>query len=103
MSELTEFESTRFDCICVLLQIAFAECFQCRRSQLTSVPICNWTGKSENIWDRFCHEGGNVVNDDNGDVACDSYHLYNQDIANLRNLGVTFLSSAIRMLCLILR
>ncbi len=31
-------------------------------------------GKGLNIWDTFTHEGGNVYNNDTGDVACDSYH-----------------------------
>ena len=31
-------------------------------------------GKGVNIWDTFAHEGGNVYNNDTGDVACDSYH-----------------------------
>jgi len=29
-----------------------------------------------------------VINNDTGDVACDSYNLYKQDIDNLKNLGV---------------
>ena len=45
------------------------------------------TGKGENIWDRFSHEG-NVWNGDTGDVACDSYHKYEEDINLLADLGV---------------
>lgn len=49
-----------------------------------------WTnaGKGENIWDRWCHEGGHVAKNETGDVACDSYHLYKEDIKLLQNLGV---------------
>ena len=36
----------------------------------------NEEGKGESIWDTFTHEGGNVRNNDTGDVACDSYHKY---------------------------
>ena len=46
-----------------------------------------FSGKGENIWDRFSHEG-NVRNGDTGDVACDSYHKYEEDIDLLHNLGV---------------
>ena len=34
----------------------------------------NVGGKGESIWDTFSHEGGNVYNNDTGDIACDSYH-----------------------------
>jgi beta-glucosidase len=45
-------------------------------------------GKGESIWDRFSHTPGRVVNDDNGDVACDSYHRYPDDIALLQRLNL---------------
>ncbi len=45
-------------------------------------------GKGESIWDRFAHTPGRVLNGDNGDVACDSYHRYGEDIALLRELGI---------------
>lgn len=47
----------------------------------------NEDGRSESIWDRFSHTPGNILNNDNGDVACDHYHLYRQDIALIRELG----------------
>lgn len=51
----------------------------------------NASGKSENIWDRFIHKNPDVVKDkSNGDVACDSYHLYPQDVDILKNLSVDF-------------
>ena len=46
-----------------------------------------FSGKGENIWDRFSHEG-KVKDGDTGDVACDSYHKYEEDIDLLDNLGV---------------
>jgi len=52
--------------------------------------MCNVAGKGENIWDTFCHEKGHVDNDDTGDVACDSYHLYKEDIKLIKNLGVRY-------------
>jgi beta-glucosidase len=41
-------------------------------------------GKGESIWDRFAHTSGKVKRDQNGDVACDSYHRWPEDIALLR-------------------
>ncbi len=48
----------------------------------------NVDGKGESIWDRFTHTPGKVKNDDNGDVACDSYHRFNEDIALLKQLNL---------------
>ena len=41
----------------------------------------NEDGKGESIWDRFTHTPGKVRGGVTGDVACDQYHLYPQDIA----------------------
>jgi beta-glucosidase len=46
-------------------------------------------GKGESIWDRFAHTPGKVKNNDNGDVACDSYHRYPEDIALLKQLNLS--------------
>ena len=43
-------------------------------------------GKSESIWDRFCRTPGKVRNDETGDVACDHYHRYKDDVALMREL-----------------
>ncbi|XP_018570324.1 myrosinase 1-like [Anoplophora glabripennis] len=49
----------------------------------------NEDGKGENIWDHFCHTRPKaVLNEDNGDIACDSYHLWERDIEMLKELGV---------------
>ena len=47
-------------------------------------------GKGPNIWDDFCHElgGGHIKNGDTGDVACDSYHHFREDVALMRAHGV---------------
>ena len=37
-------------------------------------------GKGESIWDRFCRTPGRVTNGDTGDVACDHYHRYEQEL-----------------------
>jgi len=48
----------------------------------------NVDGRSESIWDRFAHTPGKIKGDANGDVACDSYHRYAEDIALLREMGL---------------
>jgi beta-glucosidase len=48
----------------------------------------NEDGKGESIWDAFSHARGNVQNGDTGDVACDHYHCYAQDIALMAELGL---------------
>ncbi|HUJ94611.1 MAG TPA: GH1 family beta-glucosidase [Terriglobales bacterium] len=48
----------------------------------------NEDGKGESIWDRFAHTSGKIKNGDNGDVACDHYHRYREDIALMRSLNL---------------
>jgi beta-glucosidase len=45
-------------------------------------------GKGESIWDRFAHESGRIKNGDTGDVACDSYHRWREDVALLREMNL---------------
>src|ERR1700753_2167433 len=47
----------------------------------------NEDGKGESIWDRFSHTVGKVKGGDTGDVACDSYHRYKDDIALMKQMG----------------
>jgi beta-glucosidase len=48
----------------------------------------NEDGRGESIWDRFSHTPGKVFNGDNGDVACDPYHRWRDDISMMRDLGL---------------
>lgn len=48
----------------------------------------NVDGRSESIWDRFAHTPGKIKQNANGDVACDSYHRYREDVALMRKLGM---------------
>ena len=48
----------------------------------------NADGKGESIWDRFAHTPGKIDNGDTGDVACDHYHRYRDDVALMRQLGL---------------
>jgi beta-glucosidase len=45
-------------------------------------------GKGESIWDRFARTPDKVQNGDTGDVACDSYHRYAEDISLLQQLNL---------------
>jgi beta-glucosidase len=45
-------------------------------------------GKGPSIWDTFSHTPGKTFHGDTGDVACDSYHRYPDDIEMLKRLGV---------------
>lgn len=47
----------------------------------------NEDGKGESIWDRFTHTQGKVKGAATGDVTCNQYHLYPQDIAILKRLN----------------
>jgi len=44
-------------------------------------------GRGESIWDRFAHTAGKVKGGDTGDVACDFYHRYRDDIEIMRRLN----------------
>ncbi|OCL25983.1 beta-glucosidase [Orenia metallireducens] len=45
-------------------------------------------GKGESIWDRFSHTPGKVANGDTGDVACDHYHRYKEDVELMKEIGL---------------
>ncbi len=47
----------------------------------------NEDGKGESIWDKFTHTTGKVRGGVTGDVACDQYHRYAQDIALAKSLN----------------
>jgi beta-glucosidase len=44
-------------------------------------------GRSPSIWDTFSHTPGKIDGDDHGDVACDHYHRWREDIALMKQLG----------------
>ncbi|GAA1998918.1 glycoside hydrolase family 1 protein [Microbacterium ulmi] len=45
-------------------------------------------GRGPSIWDAFCRVPGAVINADNGDVACDHYHRYRDDVALMKAMGL---------------
>jgi beta-glucosidase len=49
---------------------------------------CDADGRGESIWDRFSHTPGATLDGDTGDVACDSYHRYVEDVALLQRFNL---------------
>src|ERR687890_655258 len=45
-------------------------------------------GRGESIWDRFSQTPGRTANGETGDVACDHYHRWAEDLDLLAELGV---------------
>jgi beta-glucosidase len=45
-------------------------------------------GRGVSVWDTFSHTPGKVHAGDTGDIACDSYHRYPQDIELMASLGL---------------
>ena len=45
-------------------------------------------GRSPSIWDTFSRDAGRIFGGDTGDVACDHYHRWPEDVALMRELGV---------------
>jgi beta-glucosidase len=48
----------------------------------------NEDGRGLSIWDTFSHTPGKTDNGDSGDVACDMYHRYPEDIELMHGLGI---------------
>ncbi len=48
----------------------------------------NKDGRTPSIWDTFTKQPGNVKNGDHGDDACDSYNRVEEDIEQIKELGV---------------
>jgi len=46
-------------------------------------------GRGPSVWDTFSHAPGNVRGGDTGDVACDAYHRYRDDVALMASLGLS--------------
>ncbi len=45
-------------------------------------------GKGDSVWDMFCRKPGAVWQGQTGDVACDHYHRYKEDVALMKSLGL---------------
>jgi beta-glucosidase len=54
--------------------------------QIEGSPLADGAGPS--IWQRFAHTPGMMANGDTGDIACDHYHRYKDDVRLMRALGL---------------
>ena len=45
-------------------------------------------GRTDSVWDTFCRRQGTIADQSSGDVACDHYHRWQEDVALLAELGV---------------
>ena len=48
----------------------------------------NEDGRGESTWDHFSHSPYRTINGDSGDVACDHYHRWAEDIRMIKDLGI---------------
>ncbi|RMD72094.1 MAG: glycosyl hydrolase family protein, partial [Chloroflexi bacterium] len=48
----------------------------------------NEDGKGESIWDRFVRRPGVIADGSTGDVACDHYHRYEEDLDHMAAMGL---------------
>jgi len=48
----------------------------------------NEDGRGLSTWDVFSRLPGRVWNNDNGDIACDQYHLYKEDVKLMKELNL---------------
>lgn len=46
------------------------------------------SGKGMNIWDIYTKEPGNVFEGHTGEIACDHYHRFREDIAVMKEMGI---------------
>ena len=45
-------------------------------------------GKGTSIWDKYSHTSGKILNGDTGDIACDHYHKFKEDVKLMKELGL---------------
>lgn len=45
-------------------------------------------GKGRSVWDEFTHTKGKIKSGENGDVSCDFYHRYPDDLAIMRDMAI---------------
>ncbi|QJD30051.1 GH1 family beta-glucosidase [Methylococcus geothermalis] len=55
--------------------------------QVEGSPLADGAGPSN--WHRFCRQPGRILNGDTGDLACDHYRRFREDIALMKELGLS--------------
>jgi beta-glucosidase len=45
-------------------------------------------GRGESIWDRFCATPGKIEDGSSGEIACDHYRLWRDDVSLMKDLGL---------------
>ena len=48
----------------------------------------NEDGRGLSVWDTFSHTAGRTKNGDTGDIACDHYHRFEDDVKLMVELGI---------------
>ena len=48
----------------------------------------NEDGKGESVWDAICHTTSVIHDGDTGDIACNHYHLYKEDIKLMKEMNL---------------
>src|SRR5690606_362254 len=54
--------------------------------QIEGSPLADGAGPS--IWHRFSHTPGRTARGETGDIACDHYNRYREDVALMKSLGL---------------
>ncbi|KAG5876433.1 hypothetical protein JTB14_008426 [Gonioctena quinquepunctata] len=99
----SEMGALRFLVLAHLLAAAFADdvklnnkafpadfMFGCATAAYQIEGAWNEDGKGVNIWDHITHTNPNyTLNGDNGDITCDSYHKYKEDVSLLKAMNVS--------------
>ena len=47
----------------------------------------NEDGKGESVWDAICHDTKVIHGGDTGDIACDHYHRYKEDVQLMKEMN----------------
>ncbi len=45
-------------------------------------------GKGISVWDKLSHQKGNIRNGDNGDISCDHYNRFKEDVQIMKEMGI---------------